>query len=68
MDQTMVTAADLANVINNAGRALDWTRSYRNVAGTTIGAAYRATGLDENTAEIAVEAECDENNECAWGG
>jgi len=38
------------------------------VAGTTIGAAYRATGLDENTAEIAVEAECDENNECAWGG
>ena len=53
----MVTAADLANVINNAGRALDWTRSYRNVAGTTIGAAYRATGLDENTAKIAVDAE-----------
>jgi len=45
MDQTMVTAADLANVINNAGRALDWTRSYRNVAGTTIGAERRTGPL-----------------------
>ena len=55
MDQAAVSAADLVAVIDGAGSALGWTRSYCNVVGTTIGAAFRAAGLDEDSDRIAVD-------------
>ena len=55
MDQAAVSAADLVAVIDGAGSALGWTRSYGNVVGTTIGAAFRAAGLDEDSDRIAVD-------------
>ena len=55
MDQAKVSSADLVAVIDGAGSALSWTRSYRNVVGTTIGAAFRASGLDEDSDRIAVD-------------
>ena len=55
MDEVAVSAADLVAVIDGAGSALGWTRSYGNVVGTTIGAAFRAAGLDEDSDRIAVD-------------
>ena len=55
MDEVAVSAADLVAVIDGAGSALGWTRSYGNVVGTTIGAAFRADGLDEDSDRIAVD-------------
>ena len=55
MDHAAVSAADLVAVIDGAGSALGWTRSYCNVVGTTIGAAFRAAGLDEDSDRIAVD-------------
>ena len=55
MEPGTVAVAELIGVIDGAGAAFGWTRSYRNVVGTTIGAAYRAAGLDEDTDRIPVD-------------
>ena len=55
MQQGTLAVAELVGVIDGAGTAFGWTRSYRNVVGTAIGAAYRAAGLDEDTDRIAVD-------------
>ena len=55
MQQGTLAVAELVGVIDGAGTAFGWTRSYRNVVGTAIGAAYRAAGLDEDIDRIAVD-------------
>ena len=55
MEPGTVAVAELIGVIDGAGAAFGWTRAYRNVVATTIGAAYRAAGLDEDTDRIAVD-------------
>ena len=55
MEPGTVAVAELIGVIDGAGAAFGWTRSYRNVVATTIGAAFRAAGLDEDTDRIPVD-------------
>ena len=55
MEPGTVAVAELIGVIDGAGAAFGWTRAYRTVVGTTIGAAYRAVGLDEDTDRIPVD-------------
>lgn len=55
MQQGTLAVAELVGVIDGAGTAFGWTRSYKNVVATTIGAAYRAAGLDEDIDRIAVD-------------
>ena len=54
MQQGTLAVAELVGVIDGAGTAFGWTRSYCNVVGTAIGAAYRAAGLDEDIDRNAV--------------
>ena len=58
MEPGTVTVAELIGVIDGAGAAFGWTRSYKNVVATTIGAAYRAAGLDEDTDRIPAHHCC----------
>ncbi|MBT4187718.1 MAG: hypothetical protein HOE14_10955 [Gemmatimonadales bacterium] len=55
MERGTVAVSELVGVIDGAATAFGWARSYKNVVATTIGAAYRAAGLDEDTDRIAVD-------------
>ena len=55
MEPGTVAVSELIGVIDGAATAFGWARSYKNVVATTIGAAYRAAGLDEDTDRIAVD-------------
>ena len=55
MERGTVAVTELVGVIDGAATAFGWARSYKNVVATTIGAAYRAAGLDEDTDRIAVD-------------
>ena len=55
MERGTVAVTELVGVIDGAATAFGWARSYKNVVATTIGAAYRAAGLDEDTDRIPVD-------------
>jgi hypothetical protein len=55
MERGTVAVSELVGVIDGAATAFGWARSYKNVVATTIGAAYRAAGLDEDTDRIPVD-------------
>ena len=55
MERGTVAVTELVGVIDGAATAFGWARSYKNMVATTIGAAYRAAGLDEDTDRIPVD-------------
>ena len=54
MDSSDFTSRGLIRVLDEAGDALDWSRSYMAVMATSIGAAFTALGLDESKDPISV--------------
>lgn len=54
MDETMVTAPELIRVVDEAGAAFGWSRSYQSLLCTAIGVAFEAAGLDESTDAVSV--------------
>jgi hypothetical protein len=55
MEDIGLSAAELVRVIEEAGEALGWGRSYQSVLGTSVGVAFRTSGLDEEVDQIAVD-------------
>ncbi len=54
MEPALVSSDQLARVVEQAGYAFGWGRSYQAVMGTTIGAVFAAVGLDEESAKLSV--------------
>lgn len=54
MESAQLTSPELCRVIDQAGAAFEWTRSYQAVLGTSVGAAFAANGLDEAADTIGV--------------
>ena len=54
MEPALVSSDQLARVVEQAGYAFEWSRSYEAVLGTTIGAVFAAVGLDEEVDRISV--------------
>ena len=57
MEPALVSSDQLARVVEQAGYAFGWGRSYQAVMGTTIGVAFAAVGLEEETARVSVAPE-----------
>ena len=57
MEAARITSDQLVRVVEQAGQTFNWGRPYRAVMSTTIGAAFAAVGLDEETASISVAPE-----------
>jgi hypothetical protein len=57
MEPARITSNQLARVVEQAGYAFEWSRSYQAVLGTTIGAVFAAVGLDEEVDSISVAPE-----------
>ena len=55
MEDIGLSAAELVRVIEEAGLSLGWSRSYQSVLGTSVGVAFRTSGLDEEVDQIAVD-------------
>jgi len=55
MEDIRLSAAELVRVIEEAGLSLGWSRSYQSVLGTSVGVAFRTSGLDEEADQIAVD-------------
>ena len=49
-----LTAPELIQLIEEAGQVFAWSRSYRSVMGTAVGAAFAAANLDEESDPISV--------------
>jgi len=54
MDQVQLTSSQLVDLIDQAGDALGWSGAYQAMLSTTIGAAFTAMDLDEDTDTIGV--------------
>lgn len=52
--QRTLTSAELVDFVERISPGLDWSTRYTDLAATTVGAVFRALGLDEDSDVIAV--------------
>ncbi len=57
METAVVSSDQLARVVEQAGSAFGWGRSYQAVLGTAIGVVFTAVGLDEPVGAVSVAPE-----------
>lgn len=57
METAVVSSDQLARVVEQAGYAFGWGRSYQAVLGTAIGVVFTAVGLDEPVGTLSVAPE-----------
>ena len=57
MEPAQVTSNELSRVIEQAGNAFEWGRSYQTVLSTAIGVVFTAVGLEEPVGAVSVAPE-----------
>ncbi len=57
MEPAQVTSDELSRVIEQAGNAFEWGRSYQAVLSTAIGVVFTAVGLEEPVGAVSVAPE-----------
>ena len=57
MEPARVTSDELSRVIEHAGNAFEWGRSYQAVLSTAIGVVFTAVGLEEPVGAVSVTPE-----------